>query len=406
MENFSSSNSIFLKNAFLTLVLPLLPDCPEAMEHYTRGNELFVDENYVGALEAFSKAIETDEAIETSKLASFHVKRAAAHLKLKQYDEALDDGTKAVEFNPDLEMAYLRKGTAAFHLEEFETAKAAFAAGKSLQHANGGDVSNYVTWIRKCDAELEDMDSSDEDSDGTPEAAAAAPESSPAPVENVPPAKPAGYRYDWYQTQNYVVLTVMAKQKKAEEVNVSFASKNVCVSIAMENGNEYLLDLDVFDEIDADSSSFKIMSTKVEVKLIKVGKFQWPSLERPEDQVILKTAAGETQVSTSYNTKPKAYSSNKDWDAIGTDLKKQEEEEKLEGEDALNKLFRDIYSKANEETRRAMNKSFQTSGGTVLSTNWGEVSDKDYEKEKVAPDGMEWRNWEGDKLKKDGTPKE
>lgn len=35
------------------------------------------------------------------------------------------------------------------------------------------------------------------------------------------------------------------------------------------------------------------------------------------------------------------------------------------------------------ETRRAMNKSFQTSGGTVLSTNWGEVKKKDYEAERV-----------------------
>ena len=46
-----------------------------------------------------------------------------------------------------------------------------------------------------------------------------------------------------------------------------------------------------------------------------------------------------------------------------------------------------------------MNKSFQTSGGTVLSTNWKEVQEKDYEKERQAPKGVEWRTWEGDKLK-------
>ena len=47
----------------------------------------------------------------------------------------------------------------------------------------------------------------------------------------------------------------------------------------------------------------------------------------------------------------------------------------------------------------AMKKSFQTSGGTVLSTNWKEVSSKNYEEEKQAPKGMEWRTWEGKKLK-------
>ena len=46
-----------------------------------------------------------------------------------------------------------------------------------------------------------------------------------------------------------------------------------------------------------------------------------------------------------------------------------------------------------EDTRRAMNKSMQTSGGTCLSTNWGEVKEKDYESEKTAPKGMEWKKY-------------
>jgi len=90
--------------------------------------------------------------------------------------------------------------------------------------------------------------------------------------------------------------------------------------------------------------------------------------------------------------KPKPYASNKNWDAIDKEIQSELDAEKPEGDQALNGLFKQIYERADENTRRAMMKSYQTSGGTVLSTNWGEVADKDYEgKDRPsAPDGQEW----------------
>jgi suppressor of G2 allele of SKP1 len=48
-----------------------------------------------------------------------------------------------------------------------------------------------------------------------------------------------------------------------------------------------------------------------------------------------------------------------DWDEVDQQIKEEEKEESPEGEDALNAMFKKIYADADEDTRRAMNKSFQ-----------------------------------------------
>lgn len=98
------------------------------------------------------------------------------------------------------------------------------------------------------------------------------------------------------------------------------------------------------------------------------------------------------------NAKPSyptsAKTGEKDWVKIDREIQKEMNQEKPEGDAALNTLFKQIYDRSDEDTRRAMIKSYQTSSGTVLSTNWDEVAKKDYEgKDKCdAPEGQKWAN--------------
>jgi suppressor of G2 allele of SKP1 len=80
---------------------------------------------------------------------------------------------------------------------------------------------------------------------------------------------------------------------------------------------------------------------------------------------------------TTTASKPK-----KDWNKLA----KEVEEEKPEGEQALNALFQQIYNDADPDTKRAMMKSFTESNGTCLSTNWAEIGSK--KTEVKPPEGM------------------
>ncbi len=81
-----------------------------------------------------------------------------------------------------------------------------------------------------------------------------------------------------------------------------------------------------------------------------------------------------------------------DADKVAREFEKEESESTLDGEQGLQRTFQQIFANADEDQRRAMQKSFSESGGTVLSTNWSDVGKGTVRVE--PPQGMEARTYE------------
>lgn len=88
---------------------------------------------------------------------------------------------------------------------------------------------------------------------------------------------------------------------------------------------------------------------------------------------------------------------HKNWDGITTGILSSEKEVTTDqdpnvgGDSTLNGFFQKIFGDADEDTKRAMMKSYSESGGTTLSTNWDEV--KKAPVEVKPPSGSEWKKW-------------
>eukprot|EP00283_Hemiselmis_rufescens_P003945 CAMPEP_0173418440 /NCGR_PEP_ID=MMETSP1357-20121228/595_1 /TAXON_ID=77926 /ORGANISM="Hemiselmis rufescens, Strain PCC563" /LENGTH=143 /DNA_ID=CAMNT_0014380929 /DNA_START=31 /DNA_END=458 /DNA_ORIENTATION=+ len=139
---------------------------PEALALSNEANALFVDEDYDSALDLYTQAIEV-----APQAAELYVARAAVHLKMEDYPAAIGDANKAIQLDGGSAKAYLRKGVACFNMEEYATAKGAFEKGRELDAGN----NQFKTWLRKCNAELEDEMVGDDQAAAPPPPAAHAP---------------------------------------------------------------------------------------------------------------------------------------------------------------------------------------------------------------------------------------
>ncbi|KAL0304338.1 UNVERIFIED_CONTAM: protein SGT1 [Sesamum radiatum] len=283
---------------------------------------------------------------------------------------------------------------ACFKLEEYQTAKMALETGASLAP---GD-SRFTNLIKECDERIA------EEAAELPKQSVDKAPTNGITQNNLPPVvglssqgtsttlsstRPR-YRHEFYQKPEEVVVTIFAKGIPANSVVVDFGEQILSVTIELPGEEAYHFQPRLFGKIIPAKCRYDVMSTKIEIRLAKADTIHWTSLEFVRDVAVLQkpNVSSGIQKPTYPSSKPKRV----DWDKLEAEVKKEEKEEKLDGDAALNKFFRDIYRDADEDTRRAMSKSFVESNGTVLSTNWKEVGSKKVEGS--PPDGMEMKKWE------------
>ncbi|KAF0879932.1 SGT1 protein, partial [Crocuta crocuta] len=275
--------------------------------------------------------------------------------------------TKALEQKPDDAQYYCQRAychillgnyICEYHEKNYAAALETFVGGQKLDSAD----PDFTVWIKRCQ-EAQDGKKLD-----------------------VLSFFSFFNRYDWYQTESQVIITLMIKNVQKNNISVEFSEKELSASVKLPSGEDYNLKLRLLHPIIPQQSTFKVLSTKIEIKMKKTEAVRWEKLEGQGDVPTPKQFVADAK-----NLYPSSSHYTRNWDKLVGEIKEEEKNEKLEGDAALNKLFQQIYSDGSDEVKRAMNKSFMESGGTVLSTNWSDVGKRKVEIN--PPDDMEWKKY-------------
>ena len=155
---------------------------------------------------------------------------------------------------------------------------------------------------------------------------------------------------DWYQTETQVVIEIRIKKLAANKVKVDIGETDLSVTAKLpDRDTEYSLEVELAHPVMPAQSSYKVMSTKIEIKLKKAEGVRWSALE----------GDGSAPLPGGASTAKSPYASHKDWSAIEKHLDKEVEEKK---EEDVGELLQKMHVDGSyDNIKKIMNKSFQES---------------------------------------------
>jgi len=195
-------------------------------------------------------------------------------------------------------------------------------------------------------------------------------------------------RHEYYENDERTTVSIFDRGADPEKVSIQFEPRKVTYT----HGEKTLVLEPLKGQINPDACEFTVGKVKVELRLSKAAQGRWGGLIGDSPDPLANSASTSAPTSTASKSK------QKNWDALTTNILASEKEKSMDedpnvgGDSAVNPFFQKLFADADDDTKRAMMKSYSESGGTTLSTNWDEVK-----KEKVTvkpPEGQEWKKWD------------
>ncbi|CAI5759015.1 unnamed protein product [Candida verbasci] len=356
-----------------------------------KGDDLIKSKDYLGAIQSYSDAIKQNP----SALNAF-LKRSTAYQKLSNYGKSKEDISTAFTIanergkRNEIGLCYYKLGLIYFGekklkmaLKQFDKASEYDCKEATLEmwkNKTKYDLETHPEWNVDEEGDDEEEKEEEEEDAQVEEVSQKVSSSNFDEINKIAPLN-IKIREDWYQTNDEIIITIYAKGVNKDKLKIEFESKSVSILFPSAANSEYNYNLDpLYKEIDAEKSSFKVYSTKLEIYLKKVENIKWPSLEKSEEE----QEEEEAKVNESTPAYPTSSKKKVNWNKFKVDDDKDEEKDP-------NDFFKTIFKDVDEDSRRAMMKSYVQSNGTVLTTSWDEAKDKEFETS--PPEGMVEKKW-------------